>query len=92
MAQGSESDNIVRPSQFSSVGGGSGPSDPTVESRLTALEAAVVEIRKELQAIRLDLAEIKGRLASMPTTVTLFGLVITVFGAAFALVKLASLH
>jgi len=38
------------------------------------------------------LAEIKGRLANMPTTVTLFGLVITVFGAAFALVKLASLH
>ena len=85
MAQGSPPDNIIRPSQFSPPTCGSGPSDPTLESRLARLEAGIDQIR-------LDLAEIKGKLSNMPTTVTLFGLVITVFGAAFALVKLASLH
>jgi hypothetical protein len=92
MAQGSESDNIIRPGQFSGTAGGSGPDDPGVEARLSRLETAVDEMRKELQAIRIDLAEIKGKLSNMPTTVTLFGLVVTVFGAAFALVKLTSMH
>jgi hypothetical protein len=47
-------------------------------STLARLEAGIDQIR-------LDLAEIKGKLSNMPTTVTLFGLVITVFAAAFGM-------
>jgi hypothetical protein len=78
MAQTPHSDNVIRPSQFSPPTGGSGPSDPSVEARLARLEAGIDQIR-------LDLAEIKGKLSNMPTTVTLFGLVITVFAAAFGM-------
>jgi stress response protein SCP2 len=56
------------------------------------LERAVVYIRRGFQAIRVDLAEIKGKLSNMPTTITPLALVVTVFGAAFALVKLANLN
>jgi hypothetical protein len=85
MAQTPRSDNVVHPSQFSPPTGGSGPSDPSGEARLARLEAGVDQIR-------LDLAEIKGRLSNMPTTVTLFALVLTIFAAAFGLLKLASPH
>jgi hypothetical protein len=60
------------------------------------LEAAVAEIRKELQAIRLDLAEIKGKLSNVPTTFQLVfmqsGLILAVFAAAFALLRFAPPH
>jgi len=85
MAQGSQPDNVIGHGRFPPTSGGSGPSDPSVEARLARLEAGVDQIR-------LDLAEIKGKLSNMPTTIMLFGLVVTVFAAAFALVKLANLH
>jgi len=89
MAESSDSDNVIRPSRFAPSVGGSGPSDPSVEARLARLEAGIDQIR-------LDLAEIKGKLSNMPTTVTLFGLVITVFAAAFgmslAVLKFAAGH
>ena len=98
MAQGSESDNIIRPSQFAA--GGSGPSDPTVEGRLARLEVAVDEIRKELQAIRLDIARVDGKLSNLPTTFQLVfmqaGFILAAFAAAFglslALLKLTAPH
>jgi hypothetical protein len=65
-----------------------------VEARLARLETAVDEIRKDMQALRHDVAEIKGKLSNMPTTVTLLGLVVAVlaagFGMALAVAKLAS--
>jgi hypothetical protein len=89
MAQTPESDNIIRPSQFVLPPGGSDPSDPTVETRLAHLEAAV-------EAIRLDLAEIKGKLSNVPTTFQLVfilaGFVVAIFAAAFGLLKLTALH
>jgi len=89
MAQGPQPDNIIRPSRFSPPTGGSGPNDPSVEARLARLEAGIDQIR-------LDLAEIKGKLSNMPTTATLFGLVVTVFAAGFgmslAVLKIASGH
>jgi hypothetical protein len=70
------------------------------------LEVAVNEVRGELKAIRegladlktvpVELAEIKGKLSNMPTTVTLLGLVVTIlaagFGMALAAVRLVGGH
>lgn len=98
------SDNIIRPSRFFSAAGGSGPRDPTVEARLAALETAIREMQQELQAIRVELAEIKGeirgKLSNLPTTFQLIfmqaGFILAAFaaafGLAFALLKLASPH
>jgi hypothetical protein len=92
MAEESGPDNVrpfPHPGQFTGPPGGSGPNDPSVEARLARLEAGV-------DAIRLDLAEIKGKLSNLPTTVTLLGLVVAVlaagFGMALAVAKLASGH
>jgi hypothetical protein len=94
MAQTPSSDNVIRPSEF--AGGGSGPHDPTIGARLDRLESAVDDIRKELQAIRIDLARMDGKLSNVPTTVTLIGIVVTVlaagFGMALAVARLASGH
>ena len=56
-------------------GGGGYSSGPGFDGRLASLEdrvahfeAAVDDIRKGLVAIRVDLAEIKGRLQNIPTT------------------------
>lgn len=98
------SDNIIRPSRFFSGSDGSGPRDPTVEARLAALEAMVREIQRELQAIHVELAEIKGeirgKLANLPTTFQLVfmqaGFILAAFAAAFglsfALLQLAAPH
>jgi hypothetical protein len=85
MAESPDSDKVIRPSRFAPAAGGSGPSDPSVEARLARVEAGIDQIR-------LDLAEIKGKLSNMPTTVTLFALVLTIFAAAFGLLKLSSTH
>jgi hypothetical protein len=92
MAQDSPPDDVVVRGRFPAAGG-SGPSDPTVEARLARLEVAV-------DAIRLDLAEIKGKMSNMPTTFQLVlmqaAIIVTVFAAAIglslALLKFASGH
>ncbi|HVB18291.1 MAG TPA: hypothetical protein VNF04_17305 [Stellaceae bacterium] len=92
MAQGSPPDDVVVRGRFPTAGG-SGPDDPNVEARLAHLESAV-------DAIRLDLAEIKGKLSNMPTTFQLVfmqaAIIVTVFagaiGLSFALLKFASGH
>src|SRR5204862_6093007 len=56
-------------------GGGDFPKNPSMEARVSALEAGLVrlevavdEIRKELQAMRVDLARIEGKMSNLPTT------------------------
>jgi hypothetical protein len=67
--------------------GGGGPHNPDMEleKRVTKLEEAVI-------AIRLDLAEIKGKLSHMPTTwsllVIVIGIVFTVMGGTLGIVRL----
>ncbi len=89
MAQGSPPSNVIRPSQFSASAGGSGPTDPTVEARLAGLEVSVAEMRKDLQAIRLEIARIDGKISNLPTTFQLVfmqaGFILAVFVAAFGL-------
>jgi hypothetical protein len=69
-------------------GGDFAPSS-NVEARLSALGAGQ-------QAIRVDLAEIKGRLSNMPTSFQLVfilaAFVVTIFAASLGLLKLTSLH
>jgi len=48
--------------------GGGGPHDPTMEARLTRLEADYHAMRADLSATRADTAYIRGRLESLPTT------------------------
>ena len=87
---------MIRPSRFAPGAGGSGPDDPTVEIRLAALEAAAADIRRELREIRLDLAEIWGKLSNVPTTFQLVfmqsGLILAIFVAALAVLRLAPPH
>jgi hypothetical protein len=98
MAQGSPPNNIIGQGRFPPAPTGSGPHDPGTEARLAALEAAVTEIRADLKAIRLDLAELKGKLSNVPTTFQLVfmqgTIIIAVFagaiGLSFALMKFAS--
>jgi uncharacterized coiled-coil protein SlyX len=61
------------PDEISS--GGDYPQSSNVETRVSAIEmrlarveTAVDGIQKELQAIRIDLAEMRGRLTNIPTT------------------------
>jgi len=72
---------------------GGGPHDPGMEARVSVLESDVKDIKSDLRRIMLDTAEIKGRVSQMPTSVQLIfmqaGLIVTLFGAAFALLKLA---
>ncbi|HTV46381.1 MAG TPA: hypothetical protein VMF05_13805 [Stellaceae bacterium] len=67
-------DNVIGRGRFPSGAGGSGPRDPGTEARLSILELAVDEIRTELRGIRVDLAEIKGRLSN-----TQAGLILAIF-------------
>ena len=89
-------DNVIGRGRFPPGAGGSGPNEPGVETRVAILEAAVNDIRRDLQAIRLDLAEMKGKLSNVPTTLQLVfmqaGLILTIFAAAFGLLKLSSIH
>ena len=92
-------------------GGGDVPRDPSIEARVSALEtrldrleAAIEELRKELQALRVDLvefrAEMRGRLANIPTTFQLVFMLTTFTVATFvgatglslAVVRLAGGH
>jgi hypothetical protein len=59
-----------------------------MEARVSRLEKDMGEVRSDLKAIRLDTAEIKGKLSNMPTTFQLIGLVLAIMAATFAIVRL----
>jgi hypothetical protein len=68
MAQGPDSDNVIGRGRFPPGSGGPGPNDPTVELRLARLESAAEGILKELQAIRVDIARMDGKISNLPST------------------------
>jgi hypothetical protein len=96
MAQGQPPDNVVRPSRFSGAPGGSGPDDPYIEIRLRRVEEAIDSVQHDVQALRVDVARVDGKISNLPTTFQLVfilaAFVITIFAAAFGLLKLTSLH
>ncbi len=62
--------------------------DPGMEARLSAVEASVARIGPALdrleagmRKLELDVAEIKGRVSQMPTTLTLVGFALAVLAA-----------
>jgi hypothetical protein len=91
MAGKEPTDNVIGRGRWPPSRGGSGPHDPTIEGRLAHLEAVVEEIRKELQAIRLDLTRMDGRLSNLPTTLQLVfmqaAFILAAFAAAFAVMR-----
>jgi hypothetical protein len=68
-------------------GGGGGTFDD-MEARVARLEKDMGEVRSDLKAVRVDIAEIKGKLSNMPTTFQLIGLVLAIMAATFAIVRL----
>ena len=72
---------------------GGAPHDPGMEARVSVLENDVKDIKTDLQRIMVDIAEITGHISQLPTSAQLFfmqaGLIVTIFGAAFTLPKLA---
>lgn len=90
-------DNVVQGPGFGrsvrdTAGGGGSGGDADMSARVERLEADVKEIKadvkgmaKDQQALRADIAEIKGRLSQMPTT---FQMVTWLVGVAMGLVAL----
>ena len=81
--------------------GGSGDGEGGLEQRIGRLEVDLAEIRTTLTRLEskvdqvpkaTDLFELKGRVSQLPTLWQLFGLMIGIFAAAFALVRLAAPH
>jgi hypothetical protein len=58
-----------------------------MEARVARLEDDMREIKTDLKALRLDSAEIKGRISQLPSTKEMITLVIGVLGLAFLIVK-----
>lgn len=61
--------------------GGPGGTSDDMEARVKRLEDESKEIRADLKKLLVDVAEIKGRVASMPTTLQLVGFVLAIFVA-----------
>lgn len=69
-------------------GDGSGTSGG-MEGRVKRLEEDSREMGADLKAIRIDLAEIKGRVSAMPTTWQMVGLIVAMAVAIFTIVRVA---
>jgi outer membrane murein-binding lipoprotein Lpp len=74
------------PASTLSGGEGGGTMDP-MEARVARLENDMREIKADLKALRLDSAQIKGRISQLPSTKEMITLVIGVLGLAFLIVK-----
>lgn len=73
-------------------GGGGGPHDPPMESRVTRLEVEFQHARRNLDDIKVTLKHIDSRLYELPTkrdlTTNLQWIVTTTFGVCFAVVAI----
>lgn len=66
---------------------GNPPGGDQLEARVRRLEDDVKDIKADLKAVRLDVAEMKGRLNAMPTTWQLTGLIIAIMALSFAIIR-----
>jgi hypothetical protein len=62
-------------------GGGDGTSDG-MDARLTALEKRFDKFEAKLDALLKDVAEVKGRVSALPTTLQMLGFVLAVLAIA----------
>ncbi|UHD45361.1 hypothetical protein LUX29_20590 [Aureimonas altamirensis] len=67
--------------------GGGGDKYDEMEARVKALEETMKEVRADVKAVRLDVAEMKGRLNAMPTTWQMTGLIIGIMALSFAIIR-----
>lgn len=58
-----------------------------MEARVDRLEKDMAELKSDVKAVRLDVAEMKGRLNSMPTTWQLTGLILGIMALSFAIIR-----
>lgn len=58
-----------------------------MEARVERLEKDMAELKSDVKAVRLDVAEMKGRLNSMPTTWQLTGLILGIMALSFAIIR-----
>jgi hypothetical protein len=86
--------DILTPPDIAPGGGGS--YDDPMEARLTRVEdilvrlepavgridAAVTKLTDSVHKVEIDLAELKGRVSQLPTTLQLLGFIIAIFAAA----------
>lgn len=63
------------------TGGGGGTFDD-MEVRVQRLEDDMKEVKSDLKALRVDVAEMKGMMKAMPTTLQLIAFAVAVFVAA----------
>jgi hypothetical protein len=55
---------------------------------VAALTVDMADLKRDVLGVKLDVAEMKGRLSQTPTTVQLIGLVFGIFAASLALLKI----
>lgn len=67
--------------------GDGGGTSGIMEARVGRLEEDMKEIKSDLKSLLRDVAEIKGRVASLPSTWQLITLVLGIFGSAFVIVR-----
>lgn len=71
--------SLETPAEAHYGGGGGGD---MLEARVGRLEADVSELKTDMKAVRVDIAYIKGKLDTMPTTIQLIGFIVAIFVAA----------
>jgi hypothetical protein len=76
------------------VGGGDGGDDlgarvSTLETAIARIDATLLRMESKIDQLpkATEVAELKGRVSQLPTVWQLFGLVIAIFGLAFALLR-----
>ena len=58
-----------------------------MEARVSHLEKDMTELKADVKAIRLDMAEVKGKLSGMPNTWQIVGLVFAIMGGSYAIIR-----
>lgn len=58
-----------------------------LESKIDRIEARLDRVEARMDQFATDLAELKGRVSQLPTVWQLMGMIIAVFGLAFALIR-----
>lgn len=71
---------------LTAAGGGGGGYDG-LNVRVETLERDIGELKSDMKAVRLDLAEIKGKLSGMPNTWQIVGLVFAIMAGSYAIIR-----